>query len=86
MIRSITWKGLAVYTLVFVVLGGGRGGKGLYLSLPETSKQNLMELVHKTNSDQYCVLKSRQVFLDNCLPYGKWSEFSSLALSTCNET
>jgi len=54
--------------------------------LPETSKQNSMKLVRKPNFYQCYVLKSRSVFLDTRLSYGKLSFSSFQAPSTCNET
>ena len=53
--------------------------------LPEILKQNLMELVRKTNLVQYCVLKSRRVLFESCLSSGKLSCFSAQVPSACNE-
>ena len=54
-------------------------------NLPETSKQNSEKLARKPKFYQCYVLRSRLVFLDSCLSYGKLSFFSFQAPSTCNE-
>ena len=53
--------------------------------LPETSKQSSRKLVRKPIFYQCYVLKSRSVFLDSCLSYGKLLLFAFLVPLTCNE-